>query len=80
VQEGFQGFEVDWMLHDPCEDLQAGIKLEAIDNKNLVIVNGAKIQIWTSVSDKKWGIKAEFNYQGLSVIQINSNIKYRLGT
>jgi hypothetical protein len=62
VQEGFQGFEVDWMLHDPCEDLQAGIKLEAIDNKNIVIVNGSKSQIWTAVSDKKWGIKAEFNY------------------
>ena len=43
VQEGFQGFELDWMLHDPCEDVASGVKLETIDNHNIVIVNGSKI-------------------------------------
>ena len=62
MQEGFQGFEVNWMLHDPCENVDAGIKLQVIDNQNIIIVNGSKIQIWTSVNDKKWAIKAEFRY------------------
>lgn len=58
------------MLHDPCEDTESGVKLESIDNKNIVIVNGSKIQVWSvaSAEKKKWGVKAEFNYQGLKVV------------
>ncbi len=69
------------MLHDPCEDSESGIKLEAIDNKNIVIVNGSKIQVWSAASGekKKWGAKAEFNYQGLNVVQVTPDIRYRLG-
>ena len=83
VQEGFQGFSVDWMLHDPCEDPESGVKLEAIDNKNIVIVNGSKIQLWgaasASAEKNKWGVKAEFNYQGLKVVQIVPDVRYRVG-
>ena len=83
VQEGFQGFSVDWMLHDPCEDPESGVKLEAIDNQNIVIVNGSKIQVWgaasASAEKKKWGVKAEFKYQGLKVVQIVPDVRYRLG-
>jgi hypothetical protein len=70
------------MLHDPCEDTESGVKLEAIDNTNIVIVNGSKIQVWgasASGEKKKWGVKAEFNYQGLKVVQITPDIRYRLG-
>ena len=58
------------MLHDPCEDTESGVKLESIDNKNIVIVNGSKIQVWSASTGekKKWGVKAEFNYQGLKVV------------
>jgi hypothetical protein len=83
AQEGFQGFSVDWMLHDPCEDPENGVRLEAIDNQNIVIVNGSKIQVWgaasASAEKKKWGVKAEFNYQGLKVMQIVPDVRYRLG-
>jgi hypothetical protein len=70
------------MLHDPCEDTESGVKLEAIDNKNIVIANGSKIQVWSAAASgekKKWEVKAEVNYQGLKVVQITPDIRYRLG-
>jgi hypothetical protein len=48
------------MLHDPCEDMTSGLKIAAINNNSLIIVNGAKIQVWGSTGDKRWTIKAEF--------------------
>lgn len=37
------------MLHDPCEDVKSGIKMASIDNRNIVIVNGAKVQVWSAI-------------------------------
>ena len=67
------------MLHDPCEDMTSGLKIAAINNNSLIIVNGAKIQVWGSTGDKRWTIKAEFQYQELKVLQTHTDIKYRLG-
>lgn len=79
VQEGFQGFEVKWIVQDPCNN-DEGIQLHAVDNKQIVIVNGSQVQVWRySKTESRWTIQTEVNYQGLNVVQALSNIRYRIG-
>lgn len=58
--------------------MNSGIILSAINNTQVVGVNGDKIQVWTQYEPKKWTIQAEFNYQQLDVLEIHTNIRFRL--
>ena len=44
------------MVHDPCEFMGSEVILSAINNNQVVIVNGSKIQVWTQYEPKKWTI------------------------
>lgn len=82
VEEDLSGFQVTWLIHNPCQSNDDGLKIEAIDNKNIVIINAlSKIQLWTySETTKRWIIQAEVNYQDLAVVQVIPNIKFRIHT
>ena len=66
------------MVHDPCEFMNSEVIISAISNNQVIVANGSKIQVWTQYEPTKWTIQAEFNYQQLDVIQIHTNIRFRL--
>lgn len=78
VEEDVSRFEVTWLVQNPCQDANANFMIEAINNKQVLIVNGSRIQVWGLIEAKKWSILFEFDYQSLEVLQILSDIKLRM--
>lgn len=78
VEEDVSRFEVTWLVQNPCQDANANFMIEAINNKQVLIVNGSRIQVWGLIEAKKWSILFEFDYQSLEVLQILSGIKLRM--
>jgi hypothetical protein len=56
VQEDLSNFQVTWLVHSPCQDVEAGIKIQALSNKQMLIVNGAKVQGWGLNRENRWQI------------------------
>ena len=61
------------MLQVDSEEL----KIEIVNNKEVVIVNGAKVQVWR-LEEKRWGVTKEIEYKGLKVVQTVANVRLRL--
>jgi hypothetical protein len=57
VQEDLGNFQINWLVHNPCIDTEECLKIEALDNKTILIINGAKISKWVLADGIRWTVQ-----------------------
>eukprot|EP00347_Sterkiella_histriomuscorum_P004204 403361349 len=79
VASDLDDFQLVQLVNDPClSHDQKGLKLKALNNNTFICGNGNQIQIWTrNQATNQWQINDQFNYQGLDIVEIHTDIKLR---